>query len=302
MHTHQFTLQGFPLLCRAEPWQLQQPCGCDVAQQWGDGLVPSPELGQRLQHCVVGLAGAEALHAGPSRAQDVVESSDEMLDQRGLSDPGFASDPSQRAATCVGAFPGTLQDCDFGCAANKRGRRRNSERLAGKGTVLGCAIVGNCGLRNGPRDEPIPSARDRFDETRIPRIVPQRRADVADRAFQHGIADETMAPHDIEKGMLGQHRPGLSGERAQEFEWRRCERNRGTAAKQPHVPLIEFELAEPDMQGIWACRHCHYLSLIADPASHSHPRGHPGKAAHRRRAQSPTERRPIPDHRAVGSP
>ena len=133
MHAHQFTLQRFPLLCRAEPWQLQQPCGRDVAQQWGDGIVPAAELGQRLQHCVVWLAGAEALHAIATRARDVVESSDEMLDQRGLSDPGFASHPSQRAATCVGAFPSTLQDRDLGRAANKCGRCRNSERLGSQG-------------------------------------------------------------------------------------------------------------------------------------------------------------------------
>ena len=98
--------------------------------------------------------------------------------------------------------------------------------------------------RHRARNEPITASRHRLYETGAPRIVTENRSDVADRALQHRVADETVAPDLVEQGVLGQQRAGMPSESAQQAERRRRKRDRTPAAKQQRIRLVELELAE----------------------------------------------------------
>src|SRR5207342_1055965 len=91
------------------------------------------------QDCVVGLASAEALHATATRAVDVIEASDEILDQCGLTDPGLAGDPCQRAAARVGPRPGAPQRREFGLPPDKPGGGGTLDVFSRRSSVLAIA-------------------------------------------------------------------------------------------------------------------------------------------------------------------
>src|SRR5215467_2964676 len=165
---------------------------------------------------------------------DVAEACDEMVDQRRLADTGFAGDPDHptpAAARCIpgAAKPGqrfgaTNEGCRFKRAAlrNARSSRR-----------------GRC-YRSGRGDEAIAAARDRFDETWMPGIVVERGPQVADRRFQHRIADELVAPYFVEQLMLGEQRPGLPYKGAEQRKWGWRQSDRLPIALQARVHLVQF--------------------------------------------------------------
>ncbi len=119
MDSDQLTQQRFADFRCAEPGQLQQPGRRDGAQQRCDGVVVPAKLGQCLEHGVVRLAGAEALHAIAARTGHVAQAGDEMLDQGGLADAGLASHPDHHPTTFARALPGSLQRRQFGRAPDE---------------------------------------------------------------------------------------------------------------------------------------------------------------------------------------
>ena len=104
-HAGQFAPQRVAFLRGAEPRQLQQPGRRHGAQQRGQVRVLAAQLGQRLQHRQIGLAGAVVLHALAARDGDVSEARHEVLDQRGLADARLAGDPDHRPLAAAGLAP-----------------------------------------------------------------------------------------------------------------------------------------------------------------------------------------------------
>ena len=72
----------------------------------------------------------------------------------------------------------------------------------------------------------------------------QRRSDLADNRLQHRLADELVAPHLIEQGVLGQQCPRLSHERAEHRKRRGRDRDSLTIAQQARIRLVQVKPVE----------------------------------------------------------
>ena len=123
--------------------------------------------------------------------------------------------------------------------------RPTKNGAAGVAAGGACACPARCGAdRPGIGNKAVAAARNRFDEAGISRVVAKRGAQVADRRFQHRVADESMPPDFVEQVVLSQQGPRSPRERAQHREWRRRERDGLAFAEQPHVRLVQFERVE----------------------------------------------------------
>ncbi len=103
--------------------------------------------------------------------------------------------------------------------------------------------------RGRATDESIPSPRHGLDVARTPRVVAERRPKLADRGFQHRVADVPVSPHGIEQRTLRDQRSGLTHQRAQEREWRRCNREWLPIAQQARIDLVQLERIEANVDG-----------------------------------------------------
>ncbi|MNN25921.1 hypothetical protein D3C81_1394130 [compost metagenome] len=101
--------QRVSLLRGAQPRQLQQPGRRHGAHQRRQGRVAAAQIGQRLQHRQVRLAGAVVLHAMAACAGNAAKAGEEMLDQRGLANPRFSGKPEHCTLPAVSPFPCPMQ-------------------------------------------------------------------------------------------------------------------------------------------------------------------------------------------------
>ncbi|VVO20907.1 hypothetical protein PS691_04182 [Pseudomonas fluorescens] len=101
--------QCVSLLRSAQPRQLQQPGRRHGAQQRRQGGVAAAQIGQRLQHRQVRLAGAVVFHAMAACAGDAAKAGEEILDQRGLANPRFSGEPDYCTLAAVSPLPRPLQ-------------------------------------------------------------------------------------------------------------------------------------------------------------------------------------------------
>ena len=68
--------------------------------------------------------------------------------------------------------------------------------------MVGVAARGGGSTRVHRRDEPVAAAVRGLDEARRVRIVAERLAQLADRALEHGVADEHARPDRVEQLLL----------------------------------------------------------------------------------------------------
>ena len=168
--------------------------------------------------------------------------------------PGSPATQAIARAAATRALPSALKAREHRGAADESARCRadaaadaatSGDRSRCRDTVPRSRLL----QRHGTRDEPITATRHRFYEAWAPRIVAKNRSDVADRALQHRVADEAVAPDLVEQRVLRQQRAGMANESAEQAERRRRERDRATAAQQQRIRLVELELAEADAHG-----------------------------------------------------
>src|SRR5450755_2031801 len=116
------------------------------------------------------------LHALSADANRVGQGRNEMFDQRRLADTRLARDPYDAALASTGKIPDFMKLREGVPATHQR---HGLERSDLPGTRF-CVRRGG----NGGRDEAIASARYRLDETRLPRIVIEQRAQIADHCLR----------------------------------------------------------------------------------------------------------------------
>ena len=111
--------------------------------------------------------------------------------------------------------------------ARTHGGERGHERSlrAGGGRLDGAA-------RLDRRDESIAAPMGGLNEPWFVGIVAERAADVANRSFQHGLADEDVRPDGVQQLLLEHEPPGARGQVLQQRERFRGERDGGRAPQQ----------------------------------------------------------------------
>ena len=105
------------------------------------------------------------------------------------------------------------------------------------------------GAYRGGGNEAIASARNRFDQARVARIVVKHRPQIADSGLQHRVADELVAPDLIQQGVLGEEGCRLPHQRAQHGEWRWSERDGLSVADQRHIRFVQLEPSKRTQTG-----------------------------------------------------
>ena len=167
------------------------------------GVGPA-QLPERFEYREVRLARAVMLYALPTRACDVTEARNEVLDERGLADSRLAGDPDDGALPANSAVPCVTEAREFpqapdeGCSVRFTGERVFGSRRVAWG------LRGRHRQRRSDRDEAIAAARDGFDVSWLARIVDEHGPKIADCGLQHRVADVAVAPDLIEQGVLGQ--------------------------------------------------------------------------------------------------
>ena len=94
------------------------------------------------------------------------------------------------------------------------------------------------------RDESIAAPVRRLDETGGLRVVAERPAHVANRAFQHGLTHEDVRPDGVEELLLRDEASGARGEVLEQREGLGRERDGRAAAQQFSAFGIEAELGK----------------------------------------------------------
>jgi hypothetical protein len=116
--------QGLALFDGAQPRQLQEPGRRDSSQQSWDGFVCATELCERFKDGMVGFAASIVLHATPTSTGDLAESSNEVLDERGLADARLPCDPEHHASAARDLIPRAPKRQKFLRPADERTGRR----------------------------------------------------------------------------------------------------------------------------------------------------------------------------------
>ena len=213
--------------------------GATVRSKCGNLTVAAAQFRERLQHRQIGLTGAVQIDALPPRASDVAKSSHKVLNQRGFADPGFAGNPDHCALAAERAGPEAAQP-------RERFRATDEPRLGLPPSRRSVHLCDRSGCRYGGWDgnEPIASARHRFDKAWLARIITEHRPQIADRRLENRVGDELVTPYVVQQSVLDEQRAGPSDQRTEKGEGRWRERNRLSTAEQRGVRFIEFELVE----------------------------------------------------------
>src|SRR6185436_2133945 len=85
----QLPKQGFALLRRTQPGQLQQPSWRDGTQQSRHVCITATQLREGFEYRMVGLAASVVLHAMAARTNAVAKPGNEAIDQSRLADAGL---------------------------------------------------------------------------------------------------------------------------------------------------------------------------------------------------------------------
>jgi len=93
-------------------------------------------------------------------------------------------------------------------------------------------------------DEPIASARNRFDIARRLGVIVERRAECVDGECQARLADSHGRPNRVEQLVLGHELTGVLDKVAQDIERFRCQRDTIVATPQHRIRGVEAKLPE----------------------------------------------------------
>ena len=146
-----------------------------------------PELGSKLPSPI----SFNTLTACDAQARTIDYSPvQKLIDQRRFPDAGLPSNEDRLPLAPHRTLQAVAQVADLHAPADKFPRRQfNRDPDRGRHVPDGC-------------DELISSPRQRLDELRVLRTVPDRVADVEDVAFQHLWLDERIGPQGIEQFIL----------------------------------------------------------------------------------------------------
>ena len=123
------------------------------------------------------------------------------------------------------------------------GRGWDRRRTRGRGRLLHDMTRRGVAARDRGH-EPVPSAVRGFDESRRPRVIFERLADLANGDLEHRIADEHARPDGVEQLLLRDQPPGTLRQVLQEGESLWGQRHRDGAAVQVTAHRVEAVLAE----------------------------------------------------------
>ena len=83
---------------------------------------------------------------------------------------------------------------------------------------------------------------------RLPRVIAEHCAQFADGGLQYRFGDMPVPPHRIEQLVLAHQHARRTRQRAQHVERSRRHRDRHAVARQPRLPLVQFERMEAQQQ------------------------------------------------------
>ena len=145
------------------------------------------------------------------------------VDDRRLADAGLAGHehglpvaghgeceaPAQDGRARAARPTTSRRDAPRGGHRRSRAAAHQPERSAGRGHTIDDSDFAN---------EAVAAAVHRLDDLRLPRVVAQGLADLADRNFQDGVADEHTWPDGVEQIVLGDEATAALGEAAKQRE------------------------------------------------------------------------------------
>jgi len=209
-----------------------RPLGGGARRGMRRGLAIAAHAAHRVEHRPERLAAAvllDALAVGHDQRRALMRGQ-ERLDQRALADASLAGDEGELPVAAGRAGQQIAEHRELAVAADER---------RGRATPRG-RDTGDHGLRRTGRDiargrqrhggdEPVADAVQRLDVPRTPRIVVERLAQRLDLEAERVVAHDDVAPDRVEERRLGEHAPGLAGQRPEE---------RHGLRRQPHLPAV----------------------------------------------------------------
>jgi hypothetical protein len=165
-------------------------------------LRQTAEAPERLEERQIGLAGSEVLDALAAGRSDAaaVERPHEGVDERRLADARLAGDEHDAPGPRLRLREPALELLQLRLAADEA-RRRELDVSRGLGEA-GAAVA----VASDRRDEAVPAPRDRLDEARGGRVVPEERPQLADVAAQQALAHVRVRPHGLRQ-LRARHEP-----------------------------------------------------------------------------------------------